>query len=123
VNIPVGVGVFIGLMVSGYVYGHYGEKAVLALKHLAGMNAFGVGCSWDGNVATLESTLGIQRQHAMEHLQALTGLDATGATKLLWDTCSPQVHVWIPFAVIGVVSAVALWVFGRMAKRWSDMDA
>ena len=42
----------------------------------------------------------------------LAGLDATATTKLLWDTYSPQVHVWIPFAVIGV-----LWVFGRMAKR------
>jgi hypothetical protein len=123
VNIPVGVGVYIGSMVSGYVYGHYGEKAVLALKHLASLNAFGVGCSWDGNVATLESTLGIRRMHAMEYLQAITGLDATAATNLLWDTYSPQVHVWIPFAVIGVSSAVALWVFGRMAKRWSDMNA
>jgi hypothetical protein len=31
--------------------------------------------------------------------------------------------VWIPFALIGVVAAVGLWVFNRRAKRWSDMNA
>ncbi len=123
VNIPVGVGVYIGSMVSGYVYGRYGEKAVLALKHLAKLDAFGRGHQWDGQVATLETTLGITRMEAMEHLQTITSLDATAATKLLWDTYSPHVHVWVPFGVIGVLSAVALWIFGRMAKRWSDMNA
>ena len=45
------------------------------------------------------------------------------ATQMLWDTYHPQVHVWIPFALIGVVAAVALWVFGRMARKWKDMNA
>jgi hypothetical protein len=31
--------------------------------------------------------------------------------------------VWIPFALIGLVSAAALWIFGRMARRWTDMNA
>lgn len=85
-NIPVGIGVYIGSKLAGYLYGNYGEKAVLKL-------------------------------------QEVTGLDAGAATQLLWETYSPQVHVWVPFAVIGALSAVALWVFGRMARRWSDMDA
>ena len=34
VNIPVGVGVYAGSKIAGHVYGHYGEKAVLALKYL-----------------------------------------------------------------------------------------
>jgi len=65
----------------------------------------------------------VARTEAMIKLQEVTGLDAAGATQLLWDTYSPQVRVWIPFAAIGVLSAIALWIFGRMARRWSDMNA
>ena len=38
-------------------------------------------------------------------------------------TINQQLVLWVPFAVIGVFAAVALWIFGRMAKRWSDMNA
>jgi hypothetical protein len=31
--------------------------------------------------------------------------------------------VWIPFALIGIVAGIGLWIFGRMARRWSDMNA
>jgi hypothetical protein len=71
----------------------------------------------------LEATLGITRPEAMNKLQEVTGLDAIGATRLLWDTYHPQAYVWIPFACIGVVAAVALWIFGRMARNWKDMNA
>jgi MFS family permease len=123
VNIPVGVGVYAGSKIAGYVYGHYGEKAVLALKYLAQKTAFGQGKGWNGDVTTLESVLGVKRTEAMTKLQEVTGLDPLAATRLLWDTYHPNTKVWIPFAVVGVVSAIALWVFGRMAKRWNDMNA
>lgn len=123
VNIPVGVGVFIGSKVAGFVYGQWGEKAVLALRYLAEKTPFGEGKGWDGSTASLETALGISRPEAMAKLQEVTGLDAVAATRLLWDTYEPQYIVWIPFAVTGMVCAVALWVFGRMAKRWSDMNA
>jgi MFS family permease len=123
VNIPVGVGVYAGSKIAGYVYGHFGEKAVLALKYLAEKTSFGQGKGWDGNVATLETVLGVKRTAAMIKLQEVTGLDPTAATRMLWDTYSPHWHVWIPFALIGVVSAMGLWIFGRMARRWSDMNA
>ncbi|MGB2988189.1 MAG: hypothetical protein WBE26_20160 [Phycisphaerae bacterium] len=45
------------------------------------------------------------------------------ATRLLWDTYHPQYRVWIPFAAIGVLAAIALGIFGQMAKRWADMNA
>ncbi len=45
------------------------------------------------------------------------------ATKLLWDTYHPQYHVWIPFGVVGILATIALAIFGRMAKRWADMNA
>ncbi len=123
VNIPVGVGVYAGSKIAGYVYGHFGEKAVLALKYLAQQTPFGADRAWNGDVATLESSLGVTRPQAMLKLQEVTGLDASAATRLLWDTYSPQLRVWIPFACIGVLAAIALWIFGRMARRWADMDA
>jgi proton-dependent oligopeptide transporter, POT family len=123
VNIPVGVGVYAGSKIAGYVYGHYGEKAVLALRYLAENTAFGAGKGWNGDVATLETVLGVQRTGAMLKLQEVTGLDPSAATRLLWDTYDPQVWVWVPFAAVGVVATIALWIFGRLAKKWSDMNA
>lgn len=119
VNIPVGIGVFAGSWIAGEVYGRFGEKATLALRHLATMQ----GHAWSGDVKSMESLLGVKRTDAMTRLQELTGLDASAATRLLWDTYDPQLHVWIPFAAIGVISAIALAIFGQKAKRWSDMNA
>ena len=68
----------------------YGEKAVLALRYLAEKTPFGAGKDWNGDVATLESALGVKRTEAMLKLQEVTGLDAVAATQLLWDTYSPQ---------------------------------
>lgn len=123
VNIPVGVGVYVGSKIAGYVYGQYGEKAGLALRYLAERTPLGEGRAWDGNVAGLEQVLGVPRTEAMLKLQEVTGLDATAATHLLWQTYHPHLYVWLPFAAIGVLAAVALWIFGRMAKRWADMNA
>ena len=74
-------------------------------------------------MTTLESALGATRTEAMVKLQEITGLDPIAATQLLWDTYHPQLYVWIPFAIVGVIAAAALWIFGRMARRWSDMNA
>jgi hypothetical protein len=122
VNIPVGIGGFVGSKLAGYVYGHYGEKAVLALRYLAEKSPLGGG-RWDGDIRTLESTLGIPRTEAMLRLEEWTGLGPAAATQLLWDTYQPQYAVWIPFACIGVGATIALAVFGRLARRWSDMNA
>jgi MFS family permease len=122
VNIPVGVGVYFGSTIAGYVYGQYGEKAVLALRYIAEHTPFGQAKTWNGDVATLEATLGLQRSGAMARLQDLTGQDAVGVTQLLWETYHPQ-YIWIPFALVGALAAVGLWIFGRMAKRWADMNA
>lgn len=123
VNIPVGIGGFIGSKMAGFIYGNYGEKAVLALKYLATETTLGAGKNWDGDVATLEAAMGIQRTDAFVRLQEVTGLDATAATQLLWDFYSPQYTVWIPFAAIGVAASIALAIYGQMAKRWGNMNA
>lgn len=123
VNIPVGVGVYAGSKIAGYVYGNFGEKAVLALRYLAEKTPFGADKGWTGDVSTLETVLGVKRMEAMTKLQEVTGLDSVAATEMLWNTYHPHLYVWIPFAAIGVVATVALWIFGRMARKWKDMDA
>ena len=122
VNIPVGIGVFLGSWIAGIVYGRFGEKANLALRYLAEKTPFGEGKSWNGDMMSLEDTLGVKRTEAMAKLQEVTGMDPIAATQKLWDTYNPH-YVWIPFALIGVVAAIALWIFGRMARKWQDMDA
>lgn len=123
VNIPVGVGVFIGSKIAGYVYGHFGEKAVLAQKYLLQHTDLGAGKTWDGDPATLGTLLGVSRPDAFARLMETLHLDASAATTLLWNTYTPQYFVWIPFAAVGIISAIGLWIFGRMARRWSDMNA
>lgn len=119
VNIPVGLGGWVGSSLQGYVYGHWGEKAVLAQKYLAGQ----AGAAWDGRLDTLDAAAGVARPQAFARLMEVTQLDAAAATRLLWDTYSPQYAVWLPFAAIGVAAVVALVVFARMARRWNDMNA
>jgi proton-dependent oligopeptide transporter, POT family len=121
-NIPAGVGIFAGSWIAGILYGRWGEKAVLALRYLAEKTPWGVAKHWNGNVATLETTLGVPRTDAMQKLQEITGMDPAAATQMLWNTYSPQ-RVWIPFLAIGVLAAVGLWIFGQRAKRWKDMNA
>jgi len=74
VNIPVGFGGFVGSQLAGYLYGHFGDKSVLASSTSAQHTKAGAG--WDGRVGSLERVLGIARPDAVAHLQEVTGLDA-----------------------------------------------
>ncbi|HEY3295252.1 MAG TPA: MFS transporter [bacterium] len=123
VNIPVGLGGFVGSKMAGYLYGHFGEKAVLAQKYLLEHTPLGQGKVWNGDPEALTNLLGVPRTEAMAKLQETIGQDATRTTELLWNTYSPHLYVWLPFAAVGVVSVVALLIFNRMATRWSDMNA
>ncbi len=123
VNIPVGIGGYTGSVMAGYFYGNFGEKAVLAQKYLFEYTSLGAGKVWNGNPNALTDLLNVSRTEAFLKLQEVTGMDALGATRLLWDMYNPQYNVWTPFAVIGAVAVVALIIFAQMAKRWSDMNA
>lgn len=123
VNIPVGIGLFVGSLMQGRLYGHYGEKATLALKYLLEHTPYGRGRPWDGEIAQLEQAAGVKRIHAFTRLAEVLGVPRAEVNTLLWRTYLPHLRVWIPFALIGGVAAVALYVFGRMARRWKDMDA
>ncbi len=123
VNIPIGIGGGFGNYLAGKIYARVGEKATLALKYLMEETPFGEGKIWDGSIHTLEDAADVSRTEAFAKLQEVLGVDGPTATKLLWDTYDPQYHTWIPFAAIGVAAAIALAIYGKMAKRWSDMNA
>jgi MFS family permease len=123
VNIPVGLGGFVGSKMAGYLYGHYGEKATLALKYILENTQYGAERIWNGKIADLETSVGIARTEAFAKLQELTGMDAVTATKVLWDTYHPQYYVWFPFAGVGLLAIIALVIFNNMAKKWKDMNA
>ena len=123
VNIPVGIGGGFGNYLAGKVYGRVGEKAVLSLKYLMEETPFGDGKVWDGSVHTLEAAAGVPRTEAFAKLQEVLGVDGLTAAKILWDTYNPQYYTWIPFAAIGVLAAIALFIYGKLAKRWKDMNA
>jgi len=122
VNIPVGIGGLVGAKLQGYVYGNFGEKAVLAQKYLAEHTDLS-GSLWDGKVGSLDALLGVERTEAFAKLCEVTGLDPVGATDLLWVTYQPHYKVWLPFAGIGVLAIIALVIFARLARRWNDMNA
>ncbi len=121
-NIPMGLGQGIGAGVAGWLYHHYGEKATLALRYLMEHTPAGRGVEWDGRIDRLSELLGVTRADAFTRLQGVVGKNSAQTTQLLWDTYHPHYYVWIPFAVVGFFAIVALAVFGRMAKRWTDMN-
>ena len=122
-NIPMGLGQGVGAAIAGWLYQNFGEKATLALRYLAEHTPLGQGKVWDGRTEHLTALLGVTREQAFEKLQSVLGKSGPEVTRLLWDTYHPQYHVWIPFATIGAIAMIALAIFGRMARRWSDMNA
>ncbi len=123
VNIPTGIGQGLGNLLAGWVYGRYGEKATLALRYMVDHRLVPLSGEWDGRPSHLAEVTGVPRTEAFARLQELLGQGGPEVTRLLWDSYQPQYHVWLPFAAIGIVAAVALAIFGQMAKRWKDMNA
>ena len=124
VNVPVGVGWAVGSSLSGFLYGNYGEKAVLSQRYLAEKTDYLASkglAAWNGDIASLTETLGVARPDAFKTLVAHTGNDPIAMTSILWDAYQPYL-VWYPIAAIGVASTLGLLMFAQRAKRWSDMN-
>jgi len=123
VNIPTGLGQGLGNLLAGWVYGRFGEKATLALRYMAENRLVPLKKEWDGSVGSLSEVTGVSRTEAFVKLQELLGKSGPDVTQILWEQYDPQYYVWLPFAAIGVFAAIALAIFGQMAKRWKDMIA
>ncbi len=121
INIPTAIGQGVGAQIGSAMYGRYGEKAVLAQKYLVQHTDFAAGRTWDGHLASLETAAGVPRTEAFAKLQEVLGVDAINATKLLWDTYQPH-FVWLPFIGIGILSAIAMYLFSVASRRWADLD-
>ena len=100
---------------------------MLALRYLAEKTPFGPGKSWNGDVATLEAVLGVKRTEAMAQA---AGSHRPGRRRrhanALGHLLDPHVKVWIPFALIGVVAAVApldLRPHGQKVERHERVTA
>ncbi len=78
---------------------------------------------WSRAPKLADALLGLNPYEARALVAADVNNAALTATDMLWNTYNPQYKVWIPFASIGVIAAIALGVFGQMAKRWADMNA
>jgi MFS family permease len=89
VNIPVGVGVGFGSLIAGLVYDRYGEKAGLALDHLAAQSALVAEAApdidWSDSLDKLPDLLGIDRTRARDLVADQIGGDAA-TDRLLLDT-------------------------------------
>ncbi|MBX3394031.1 MAG: MFS transporter [Phycisphaerae bacterium] len=123
VVIPTGIGRGVGNKLSGWLYQEVCEKANLSLKYLAEHTPLLGEKKWDGRAASLEKVTGISRTDAFSKLQEVLNVNSDQATQLLWETYHPQYYFWLPFVAVGVAAAIALFIFGQMAKRWADMNA
>ncbi len=106
-SIPYAFGWGYGSFLAGQIYERTGEKAGLALRYLA-------------------EVLKVQplpdRSQALATLAEKLGQTPAQVTRLLWDTYDPG-WVWTPFALAGIVAAVAMFVFIQLARRWQDVNA
>ncbi len=98
-NMPTAIGWSYGSVMGGRVYDEMGDKANLALRYLS----------------EHQGITGVDRTAAMARLQDVLHLDASGATRLLWDTYHPY-ELWYPFAAIGLASAVGIFLYARWVR-------
>ncbi len=106
-SIPYALGWGYGSFLGGQIYGRTGEKATLARRYLS-------------------EVLQVQdlphRSQAFASLTEMLGQSPAQVTQLLWDKYHPG-WVWAGFALIGILAAVAMYVFIRFARRWDDVNA
>ena len=106
-NIPNAIGWGYGSFVAGELYERAGEKAGLAIRYMS---------------EVLQVKVLPHRSDAFARLTEMLGLTPVETTRLLWDTYHPS-QVWTPFAIAGVLAAMALFIFNHYAKRWKGINA
>ncbi len=106
-NIPVAIGWGYGSFIGGQIYERAGEKAGLALRYMSEVL----------RVKELPD-----RTQAFARLTEMLDQSPAQVTRLLWDTYDPS-RVWTPFAIAGLLAAIALFAFNHFAKRWQDVNA
>jgi hypothetical protein len=106
-NIPMAVGWGYGSFIGGQIYERAGEKAGLALRYMS-------------EVLRVKELP--ERTQAFTRLTEMLGQNPAQVTQLLWDKYDPS-RVWTPFAIAGLLAALALFAFNHFAKKWQDVNA
>jgi MFS family permease len=106
-SIPYAFGWGYGSYLGGKIYERSGEKANLALRYLS---------------EVLQVRDLPDRSQAFARLTETLGQTPGEVTRLLWDKYDPS-WVWTPFAIAGIIAAVAMYIYIRLARRWDDVNA
>ena len=106
-SIPYAFGWGYGSFLAGQIYERTGEKAALALRYMS---------------EVLQVHDLPDRSQAFARLTEMLGQTPAQVTRLLWDRYDPS-WVWTPFAIAGILAAIAMYVFIHLARRWQDVNA
>jgi POT family proton-dependent oligopeptide transporter len=106
-SIPYAFGWGYGSFLAGQIYERTGEKAGLALRYLS---------------EVLKVHELPDRSRAFATLTEMLGQTPAQVTRLLWDKYDPS-WVWTPFAIAGIIAAIAMYAFIHFAQRWKDVNA
>ena len=106
-SIPYALGWGYGSFLAGKIYERTGEKAGLALRYMS---------------EVLQVHDLPDRSQAFVRLTEMLGQTPAQVTRLLWDKYDPS-WVWTPFAIAGILAAIAMYIFLHLAKRWKDVNA
>jgi len=96
-NISFALGLGIGSLLGGFLYGRFGEKATMAVNYLN--SHYGIKDS-------------IEPSQAMAILCEQANITMAEATNLLWNQYDPYI-VWLPFAMIGLASFIGMILYGK----------
>lgn len=103
-NIPFAIGWAYGSLAAGGLYARWGEKATLAIRYLR---------------EEMKITDITQRSSAFQELMNAAGCSWREANSLLWEKYHPW-KVWLPFAMLSLAAALALYVFMRTGKERAE---
>jgi MFS family permease len=106
-SIPYALGWGYGSFLAGQIYERTGEKAGLALRYMS---------------EVLKVHELPDRSQSFATLTEMLGQTPAQVTRLLWDKYDPS-WVWTPFAIAGIIAAIAMYAFIHFAKRWKDVNA
>jgi proton-dependent oligopeptide transporter, POT family len=106
-NIPMALGWGYGSFAGGQIYERAGEKAGLALRYMS-------------DVLMVKELP--ERTQAFTKLTEMLGQNPAEVTQLLWNKYDPSC-VWTPFAIAGLIAAIALFAFNHFATKWQDVNA
>jgi MFS family permease len=110
-NLPFAVGWTLADYVGGLAYDKLADKANLAIRYMT-----------EHQLAAADVIAQTPRTGAFKALMAATHTDARAATTLLWEAYHPYT-VWYGFVGVGLLTAMGMIVYARIAKRWVRENA